>query len=62
MSTTDQTPAGSGLLPHSGVRLSEGYADVGDVKLHYVEAGDGPFCSTASRSSGTAGGYRSSRS
>src|SRR4051795_3600022 len=23
--------------------LREGYADVGDVRLHYVEAGDGPL-------------------
>ena len=43
MSTTEQTPAGSELLPNSGVRLSEGYAEIGDVKLHYVEAGDGPL-------------------
>ena len=40
MSTTEQSPA---LLPDSGVRLSEGYAEVGDVRLHYVEAGDGPL-------------------
>ena len=26
-----------------GIELREGYADVGDVKLHYVEAGDGPL-------------------
>jgi pimeloyl-ACP methyl ester carboxylesterase len=26
-----------------GVSLREGYADVGGVKLHYVEAGDGPL-------------------
>src|SRR6516164_3710189 len=29
-----------GALP-SGLR--EGYADVGDVRLHYVEAGEGPL-------------------
>jgi pimeloyl-ACP methyl ester carboxylesterase len=23
--------------------LSEGYAEIGDVRLHYVEAGDGPL-------------------
>src|SRR5580692_529749 len=27
----------------SGSELREGYADVGDVKLHYVEAGKGPL-------------------
>ena len=26
-----------------GIELREGYAEVGDVKLHYVEAGDGPL-------------------
>jgi epoxide hydrolase 4 len=26
-----------------GVELRKGYADVGDVRLHYVEAGDGPL-------------------
>jgi pimeloyl-ACP methyl ester carboxylesterase len=32
------------LVPHGGIELREGYADVGDdVKLHYVEAGDGPL-------------------
>jgi pimeloyl-ACP methyl ester carboxylesterase len=25
------------------IELREGYADVGEVKLHYVEAGDGPL-------------------
>src|SRR5215813_2006850 len=30
-------------LPEVGVELREGYADVGGVKLHYVEAGDGPL-------------------
>src|SRR3954468_13723509 len=27
----------------AGMGLREGYADVGDVQLHYVEAGDGPL-------------------
>src|SRR4051794_4870784 len=27
----------------AGTGLREGYADVGDVELHYVEAGDGPL-------------------
>jgi pimeloyl-ACP methyl ester carboxylesterase len=33
----------SSLLPDYGTELREGYADVGDVQLHYVEAGDGPL-------------------
>ena len=31
------------LLPDVGIELREGYADVGDQSLHYVEAGDGPL-------------------
>ena len=31
------------LLPDVGIEVREGYADVGDVNLHYVEAGDGPL-------------------
>jgi pimeloyl-ACP methyl ester carboxylesterase len=31
------------LVSGDGVRLREGYANVGDVKLHYVEAGEGPL-------------------
>ena len=27
----------------AGPGLREGYAEIGDVKLHYVEAGDGPL-------------------
>jgi pimeloyl-ACP methyl ester carboxylesterase len=27
----------------TGAELREGYAEVGDVRLHYVEAGDGPL-------------------
>src|ERR1700760_3132329 len=30
-------------LPDIGIELREGNADVGDVTLHYVEAGDGPL-------------------
>jgi epoxide hydrolase 4 len=30
-------------LPDVGTELREGYAEVGDVSLHYVEAGDGPL-------------------
>ena len=54
--TSSATDAGTGLR--------EGYAEIGDVELHYVEAGEGRWssCCTASRSSGTAGGRRSHRS
>ena len=31
------------VLPDVGVELREGNAQVGDVNLHYVEAGDGPL-------------------
>ena len=31
------------MLPDVGIELREGYAEVGDVNLHYVEAGDGPL-------------------
>jgi pimeloyl-ACP methyl ester carboxylesterase len=31
------------MVPGGGIELREGYAEVGDVKLHYVEAGDGPL-------------------
>jgi pimeloyl-ACP methyl ester carboxylesterase len=31
------------LMPHDGIELREGYADVGDQTLHYVEAGEGPL-------------------
>ena len=30
-------------LPDVGIELREGFAQVGDVNLHYVEAGDGPL-------------------
>ena len=38
MSTTTPSPA-----IDAGTGLREGYARVGDVELHYVEAGDGPL-------------------
>ena len=43
------------LDEHSGLR--EGYAEIGNVQLHYVEAGEGRWssCCTGSLSSGTAG-------
>jgi epoxide hydrolase 4 len=31
------------LMPDHRIELREGYAEVGDVRLHYVEAGDGPL-------------------
>jgi epoxide hydrolase 4 len=31
------------LMPQAGIELREGYAEVGDQTLHYVEAGDGPL-------------------
>jgi pimeloyl-ACP methyl ester carboxylesterase len=31
------------VLPDVGIELREGYANVGDQSLHYVEAGDGPL-------------------
>jgi pimeloyl-ACP methyl ester carboxylesterase len=31
------------LLPDVGTELREGYAEIGDQRLHYVEAGDGPL-------------------
>jgi pimeloyl-ACP methyl ester carboxylesterase len=33
----------SSPLPDVGIELREGNAEVGDVSLHYVEAGDGPL-------------------
>ena len=31
------------VLPDVGIELREGYAELGDMQLHYVEAGDGPL-------------------
>jgi pimeloyl-ACP methyl ester carboxylesterase len=31
------------MVPDDPTELREGYAEVGDVRLHYVEAGDGPL-------------------
>ena len=52
MSTTEDRASGE---------LREGYAGVGDQRLHYVETGDGPLIVRlhGSPSSGTAGGSRS---
>src|SRR4249919_2233604 len=31
------------LVPHDGIEIREGYADIGNISLHYVEAGEGPL-------------------
>jgi pimeloyl-ACP methyl ester carboxylesterase len=45
--STSATPLAdtfTSLMPHDGIEIREGYADVGDdVRLHYVEAGEGPL-------------------
>ena len=48
MNSTDDRTADSfvddpKLVAPDGVELREGYAEVGDVRLHYVEAGNGPL-------------------
>ena len=49
MSATEDRTSGASGMPEQQVpglersELREGYADVGDVRLHYVEAGDGPL-------------------
>jgi hypothetical protein len=49
MSTSeDRTSGASGMAEQQalgllGSDLREGYAEIGDVRLHYVEAGDGPL-------------------
>jgi epoxide hydrolase 4 len=52
------------LLPDVGTELREGYAEVGDQSLHYVEAGDGPLVVLLHGfpEFGSAGDGRSSRS
>ena len=49
-STRQSAPAGTAsasgapsLAPGDRTELREGYAEVGDMRLHYVEAGDGPL-------------------
>jgi len=37
------TPDAARLVADGRTDVREGYADVGDVRLHYVEAGDGPL-------------------
>ena len=49
MSTSEDSSSGaSGMAVQqvpglSGGDLREGYAEIGDVRLHYVEAGEGPL-------------------
>src|SRR5215472_17524299 len=49
MSTSDDPTSGTSGMPvkqvpgFSGSEFREGYAEIGDVRLHYVEAGDGPL-------------------
>ena len=48
MSTTEDTSGASGMAEQRGQGrwlsgLREGYAEIGDQRLHYVEAGDGPL-------------------
>ena len=49
MSTTENASSSAGEKTERsasevlGSNVREGYADVGDVRLHYVEAGDGPL-------------------
>ena len=49
-STRQSAPSGTGsaprapkLSPDDRTELRDGFAEVGDVRLHYVEAGDGPL-------------------
>src|SRR6476660_6827888 len=43
MSSSPSTVSAPGLVGDGQPELREGYADVGDQRLHYVEAGDGPL-------------------
>src|SRR5437667_6417487 len=46
MSTLPAAPEGPGSVsgaPNSLSDLREGYAEIGDQRLHYVEAGEGPL-------------------
>src|SRR4051795_4743466 len=41
--TGKETGSTRAMAPDDRNELREGYAEVGDVRLHYVEAGDGPL-------------------
>jgi epoxide hydrolase 4 len=43
MTTTTTPDTSTSLVTDARTGLREGYAEVGDVKLHYVEAGEGPL-------------------
>src|SRR6476620_3011276 len=48
VSEASKDPAGSadpfnGLAAEGQIEFREGYTEVGDVRLHYVEAGEGPL-------------------
>src|ERR1700730_13501247 len=49
MSTTENASTSAGRIAEQlasallGSNVREGYADIGDVRLHYVEAGEGPL-------------------
>src|SRR6188508_903756 len=43
MSSSPVAERSTGPLPDVGIDLREGYAEVGEARLHYVEAGDGPL-------------------
>ena len=43
MTTSTLTETFTGLVPETPSELREGYTEVGDMPLHYVEAGDGPL-------------------
>jgi pimeloyl-ACP methyl ester carboxylesterase len=40
---TEMLMTNTSPLPDVGIELREGTAEIGDVSLHYVEAGDGPL-------------------
>src|SRR2546423_14890689 len=40
---TEVLMAATSVLSDVGTELREGYAEIGDQRLHYVEAGDGPL-------------------
>ena len=43
MTTTTTHETFAGATADDRVEIRDGYADVGDVRLHYVEAGEGPM-------------------
>src|SRR4051812_26188016 len=43
LATTPLDSTFSDLIPSGRVAIRQGYAEVGDQRLHYVEAGEGPL-------------------